>query len=71
MPSARTFPSRSGCTVAPGFTVTEGRQVDPAYEEMRTQVEGHVVGTVLFLASWDSDFMTGQLLNVDSGGHFY
>jgi hypothetical protein len=40
MPSARTFPSRSGCTVAPGFTVTEGRQVDPAYEKMRTQVEG-------------------------------
>jgi 3-oxoacyl-[acyl-carrier protein] reductase len=65
--------------VAPGFTVTEGRQVDPAYEKIRnearsikrTQVEGDVVGTVLFLASPDSDFMTGQLLNVDGGGHFH
>jgi 3-oxoacyl-[acyl-carrier protein] reductase len=65
--------------VSPGFTVTEGRQVDPAYEKMRnegrsikrTQVEADVVGTVLFLASPDSDFMTGQLLNVDGGGHFH
>ena len=65
--------------VAPGFTVTEGRQVDPAYEKIRnearsikrTQVEADVVGTVLFLASPDSDFMTGQLLNVDGGGHFH
>ena len=66
-------------TVSPGFTVTEGRQVDPEYERIRnqarsikrTQVEGDVVGTVLFLASSDSDFMTGQLLNVDGGGHFH
>jgi NAD(P)-dependent dehydrogenase (short-subunit alcohol dehydrogenase family) len=65
-------------TVSPGFTVTEGRQVDPEYERIRnqvrsikrTQVEGDVVGTVLFLASSDSDFMTGQLLNVDGGAHF-
>ncbi|MGE5304537.1 MAG: SDR family NAD(P)-dependent oxidoreductase [Alphaproteobacteria bacterium] len=65
-------------TVSPGFTVTEGRQVDPEYERIRnqvrsikrTQVEGDVVGTVLFLASTDSDFMTGQLLNVDGGTHF-
>ena len=66
-------------TVSPGFTVTEGRQVDPEYERVRnqarsikrTQVEADVVGTVLFLASSDSDFMTGQLLNVDGGGHFH
>jgi NAD(P)-dependent dehydrogenase (short-subunit alcohol dehydrogenase family) len=53
--------------------------VDPAYEKLRneqrsikrTQVEADVVGTVLFLASPDSDFMTGQLLNVDGGGHFH
>jgi 3-oxoacyl-[acyl-carrier protein] reductase len=65
-------------TVSPGFTVTEGRQVDPEYERIRnqarsikrTQVEGDVVGTVLFLASSESDFMTGQLLNVDGGAHF-
>jgi NAD(P)-dependent dehydrogenase (short-subunit alcohol dehydrogenase family) len=66
-------------TVSPGFTITEGRQVDPEYERVRnqarsikrTQVEGDVVGTVLFLASSDSDFMTGQLLNVDGGAHFH
>jgi 3-oxoacyl-[acyl-carrier protein] reductase len=65
--------------VSPGFTVTEGRQVDPEYERIRnearsikrTQVEADVVGTVLFLASSDSDFMTGQLLNVDGGGFFH
>jgi NAD(P)-dependent dehydrogenase (short-subunit alcohol dehydrogenase family) len=65
--------------VSPGFTVTEGRQVDPDYGRIRnearsikrTQVEGDVVGTVLFLASSDSDFMTGQLLNVDGGGFFH
>jgi len=65
-------------TVAPGFTVTEGRQVDPEYERRRnqerclkrSQVEADVVGAVLFLASSDSDFMTGQLLVVDGGTHF-
>jgi NAD(P)-dependent dehydrogenase (short-subunit alcohol dehydrogenase family) len=65
-------------TVSPGFVVTEGRQVDPEYEKIRaqqrsikrTQVEGDLVGTVLFLSSPESDFMTGQLLNVDGGFHF-
>jgi NAD(P)-dependent dehydrogenase (short-subunit alcohol dehydrogenase family) len=65
-------------TVSPGFVVTEGRQVDPEYEKTRaqqrsikrSQVEGDLVGTVLFLASAESDFMTGQLLNVDGGFHF-
>ena len=65
-------------TVSPGFVVTEGRQVDPEYEKTRaqqrsikrTQVENDLVGTVLFLSSPESDFMTGQLLNVDGGFHF-
>jgi 3-oxoacyl-[acyl-carrier protein] reductase len=65
-------------TVTPGFVVTEGRQVDPAYEKVRaqqrsikrTQVEADLVGTVLFLSSPESDFMTGQLLNIDGGFHF-
>ena len=60
-------------TVSPGFVVTEGRQVDPAYEKVRaqqrsikrSQVETDLVGTVLFLSSPESDFMTGQLLNVE------
>lgn len=65
-------------TVTPGFVVTEGRQVDPAYEKIRaqqrslkrSQVEADLVGTVLFLSSPESDFMTGQLLNVDGGFQF-
>ena len=65
-------------TVSPGFVVTEGRKVDPEYEKIRaqqrsikrTQVENDLVGTVLFLSSPESDFMTGQLLNVDGGFHF-
>jgi NAD(P)-dependent dehydrogenase (short-subunit alcohol dehydrogenase family) len=65
-------------TVSPGFVVTEGRKVDPEYEKSRaqqrsikrSQIEDDLVGTVLFLASPDSDFMTGQLLNVDGGFHF-
>jgi len=65
-------------TVSPGFVVTEGRQVDPEYEKnraqqrslKRSQVENDLVGTVLFLSSSESDFMTGQLLNVDGGYHF-
>jgi NAD(P)-dependent dehydrogenase (short-subunit alcohol dehydrogenase family) len=65
-------------TVTPGFVMTEGRQVDPEYEKIRaqqrsikrSQVEGDLVGTVLFLSSPESDFMTGQLLNVDGGFHF-
>ena len=65
-------------TVSPGFVVTEGRRVDPEYEKVRaqqrsikrTQVENDLVGTVLFLSSHESDFMSGQLLNVDGGFHF-
>lgn len=65
-------------TVSPGFVVTEGRQVDPEYEKIRaqqrsikrSQVEQDLVGTVLYLSSPESDFMTGQLLNVDGGYHF-
>ena len=65
-------------TVSPGFVVTEGRQVDPVYEKVRaqqrsikrSQVETDLVGTVLFLSSPESDFMTGQLLNVDGGFYF-
>lgn len=65
-------------TVSPGFVVTEGRTVDPAFNASRVgnraikriQVENDLVGTVMFLASPESDFMTGQLLNVDGGAHF-
>jgi NAD(P)-dependent dehydrogenase (short-subunit alcohol dehydrogenase family) len=57
-------------TVSPGFVVTEGRQVDPKYEKLRaqqrsikrSQVENDLVGTVLFLSSSESDFMTGPVV---------
>jgi len=65
-------------TIAPGFVVTEGRNVTPEQVKRsnerrcfkRSQVEGDLVGTILFLASSESDFMTGQLLSVDGGSHF-
>jgi len=65
-------------TVSPGFVVTEGRAVDPAFNASRVanraikrvQVENDLVGTVMYLASPESDFMTGQLLNVDGGAYF-
>jgi NAD(P)-dependent dehydrogenase (short-subunit alcohol dehydrogenase family) len=52
--------------------------LSPAYEKVRAQqrsikrslVETDLVGTVLFLSSPESDFMTGQLLNVGGGFHF-
>jgi 3-oxoacyl-[acyl-carrier protein] reductase len=37
----------------------------------RRQTPADLVGTVLFLCSADSDFMTGQVLNVDGGQIFY
>jgi NAD(P)-dependent dehydrogenase (short-subunit alcohol dehydrogenase family) len=65
-------------TIAPGFVVTEGRNVTPEQVKRsnerrsfkRSQVEGDLVGTMLFLASSESDFMTGQLLSVDGGNNF-
>ena len=65
-------------SVAPGFILTEGRQVDPEYERrrnqqrcfQRSQVEDEVWGTVLILATAESDCMTGQLLCIDGGTHF-
>lgn len=65
-------------TVAPGLVVTEGREVEQEHLKRmnsqrcfkRNQVESDLVGTVIFLASSESDFMTGQLLVVDGGAHF-
>jgi len=34
----------------------------------RAEVPGDVVGTLVFLASDDSDFITGQTIVVDGGG---
>jgi NAD(P)-dependent dehydrogenase (short-subunit alcohol dehydrogenase family) len=63
--------------VAPGLTLTDTvtNAVSPALLEKRRlqraiqrhQMPDDVVGTILFLASSDSDFVTGQLINVDGG----
>ena len=63
--------------VAPGVTNTEtvGEHIDPdrmealaQYQALRRQAwPEDIVGTVMFLCSSDSDFMTGQVLCVDGG----
>lgn len=80
---ARTV-GRSGITVnciAPGFTVTESftdeqRQLadERARAERplgRVETPSDLVGAVAFLASSDSDFMTGQTLVVDGGAFMH
>jgi len=67
--------------IAPGLTVTEVNtdvftpahlaEVNKAKALHRDQVPGDLVGTMLFLCSSDSDFMTGQTLVVDGGRHMH
>jgi 3-oxoacyl-[acyl-carrier protein] reductase len=37
----------------------------------RSQVPDDLVGAVIFLSSSDSDFITGQMLNVDGGWNMH
>jgi 3-oxoacyl-[acyl-carrier protein] reductase len=67
--------------ITPGSTQTEIERatIGPAERQAmaqatalkRVQVPGDLVGTVLFLASPDSDFITGQTINVDGGYAFH
>lgn len=69
--------------VAPGFTISEAIRGNPTFpEQTRTMVAGtrcfkrdeqseDVTGAVLFLASDDSDFITGQTIVVDGGAVFH
>jgi 3-oxoacyl-[acyl-carrier protein] reductase len=67
--------------VTPGSTRTEieratitpeaRQKMAEATALRRVQVPGDLVGTVLFLASTDSDFITGQTINVDGGFAFH
>lgn len=67
--------------ITPGSTRTEIEREtisDSARQRMaeetalrRVQVPEDVVGAVLFLASTDSDFITGQTINVDGGLTFH
>ena len=68
-------------TITPGYTLTEGTQGMTEPETVariqagildqqiikRSAVTADLAGTVLFLASDDSDFITGQTINVNGG----
>ncbi len=65
--------------IAPGLVEHEGQTVPPeisasrvdARSIKRQQVPGDLTGALLFLASPDSDFVTGQTLVVDGGNIVY
>ena len=68
--------------IAPGLTESEGLYDHPDYKNVREwnrslrifqrdmQPED-LIGALLFLASPDSDFMTGQMINIDGGRIHY
>ena len=68
-------------TLTPGSTLTEdlppGADVETRHRAVearalkRVQTPQDLVGAAVFLASTDSDFITGQLLNVDGGAVMY
>jgi 3-oxoacyl-[acyl-carrier protein] reductase len=64
--------------ITPGLTIADEAQKKMLSEEYlaprraaralkRDQYPEDLIGTVLFLASSDSDFLTGQTINVDGG----
>ena len=65
--------------IAPGYTVTEVLQDDSIHDEAfinavvmtrcfkRHELPEDLTGTIVFLASDDSDFITGQTIVVDGG----
>ncbi len=68
--------------ITPGLTISSPEQEATLTPEQlkdrrsrralqRDQYPQDLVGTVIFLASDDSDFMTGQTINVDGGMHMY
>jgi 3-oxoacyl-[acyl-carrier protein] reductase len=65
--------------MAPGLVEHEGQTAPKALTERqlkerslkRLQTPADLIGTLLFLASSDSDFITGQTLVVDGGSVMY
>jgi NAD(P)-dependent dehydrogenase (short-subunit alcohol dehydrogenase family) len=65
--------------IAPGLVEHEGQNAPKALTELqlkersikRVQTPDDLMGTLVFLASSDSDFMTGQAIVVDGGSIFH
>jgi len=65
--------------IAPGLVEHEGQNAPKALSELqlkersikRLQTPEDLLGTLMFLASPDSDFMTGQTIVVDGGSVFF
>jgi NAD(P)-dependent dehydrogenase (short-subunit alcohol dehydrogenase family) len=66
--------------IAPGFTMSAAVQINPIYQNpaittmtvgarsiKREETPEDLVGTLIYLASPDSDFVTGQTIVVDGG----
>ncbi len=65
--------------IAPGYTITDAMKEKTVFDEefnkanistrcfKRTEVPEDIIGTIVFLASDDSDFITGQTFIVDGG----
>jgi NAD(P)-dependent dehydrogenase (short-subunit alcohol dehydrogenase family) len=59
-------PQQAGAITAAQLADRRGRR-----SFQRDQFPEDIIGTVLFLASADSDFITGQTINVDGGYNMY
>ena len=69
-------------TIAPGLTESEGLYNHPDYKDVREwnrslrvfqrdMLPEDLIGALLFLACPDSDFITGQMINIDGGRLHY
>jgi 3-oxoacyl-[acyl-carrier protein] reductase len=68
-------------TIAPGLTLSDTQVASTDLDYInwqnekrcfkRNQVPDDLVGAVIFLSSSDSDFITGQMLNVDGGWNMH
>jgi NAD(P)-dependent dehydrogenase (short-subunit alcohol dehydrogenase family) len=65
-------------SIAPGYTESDGVKMNPSLHVARDptiasrmikrdMVPEDMIGALLFLVTPDSDFMTGQLVNIDGG----
>ena len=68
--------------IAPGFTESDGTRENPDLHVARAptianraikrdMVPDDLVGAIVFLMTPDSDFITGQMINVDGGRYMY